>query len=204
MRKVILLFLFISNLVFAQTKNDSISNIIGFYPSKLKIINGVTIKYWDNDNPNHAITKSNGLRLGLNPLGLFTPFITVIHSIDFIGKDEMTMQNTDELEALIAEKSNVVNGIDLSLLNMEKTHINGLEINFSGGFGTKVNGLSMAPLNAHAKINGIELGVIANVSYKCNGIQIGIYNNCQNLKGIQIGLWNKNQSRSLPIINFSF
>jgi hypothetical protein len=36
------------------------------------------------------------------------------------------------------------------------------------------------------------------------GVQIALFNSSMNFKGIQIGLWNKNQKRSLPFINWNF
>ena len=36
------------------------------------------------------------------------------------------------------------------------------------------------------------------------GLQIGVVNKSKNLRGIQIGIWNVNQKRRLPLINWNF
>ena len=54
--------------------------------------------------------------------------------------------------------------------------------------------------NVSYKMNDVSIGIIkSNVT---NGVQIGVLNKAKNLKGLQIGLWNKNQHRSLPFINW--
>jgi hypothetical protein len=37
-----------------------------------------------------------------------------------------------------------------------------------------------------------------------SGLQIGIVNKSKNLRGIQIGIWNVNQKRKLPLLNWNF
>ncbi|WP_052184312.1 LA_2272 family surface repeat-containing protein [Psychroserpens sp. Hel_I_66] len=92
----------------------------------------------------------------------------------------------------IAGLSNLIekhNGIAISALGNEVYKSNGLLV----GFGNEVN-----------EFNGIQIGAINGVLDKGVGIQIGIFNKAKNFKGIQIGLWNKNDKRSFPIINWQF
>jgi hypothetical protein len=35
------------------------------------------------------------------------------------------------------------------------------------------------------------------------GLQIGIFNASKHTKGVQLGIWNKNEKRKLPIINWN-
>jgi hypothetical protein len=42
------------------------------------------------------------------------------------------------------------------------------------------------------------------MSRKTSGIQIGIYNKTLKLRGFQFGLWNVNERRSFPLINWNF
>ncbi|MFU8844655.1 MAG: LA_2272 family surface repeat-containing protein [Bacteroidales bacterium] len=36
------------------------------------------------------------------------------------------------------------------------------------------------------------------------GIQIGLINKTRRLNGVQLGIWNQNEKRSLPIVNWNF
>ena len=85
------------------------------------------------------------------------------------------------------------------------TVINGLDINASGSFESVTNGVTVsAATNNHYVINGLTIATIANSDFKCHGVQIAMFNSCKDLKGLQFGLWNKNQRRSLPFINWAF
>jgi len=79
----------------------------------------------------------------------------------------------------------------LAFLNLEPTKVNGLEIHLSGSYESVVNGLS--------------IGIVANKRDKLNGLGIGVIGNFDTeVNGVQIGLWNTNEKRSLPFINWSF
>jgi hypothetical protein len=58
--------------------------------------------------------------------------------------------------------------------------------------------------NSHYIVNGLTIGLLGNHDVRCNGVQIGLSNASTDLRGFQLGLWNRNQSRSLPFINWSF
>ncbi|MFT6127643.1 MAG: hypothetical protein ACJAVA_002135 [Flavobacteriaceae bacterium] len=83
----------------------------------------------------------------------------------------------------------------------------------------KVNGISIGGLAKEAlQHKGIQIGggtsrairrygiqVVGNNQAKTmNVIQIGLFNKTYQSTGLQIGLWNKNQDRSRPLINWSF
>ena len=98
-----------------------------------------------------------------------------------------------------------VNGCQIGFINTEPTVINGLDINASGSFESVTNGVTVsAATNNHYVINGLTIAAIANSDFKCHGVQIAMFNSCNDLKGFQFGLWNKNQRRSLPFINWAF
>ncbi len=96
---------------------------------------------------------------------------------------------------------------------------NGLLLSLTGTFTSKINGVSLSPwmsrgyihngiainllFNDYMFFNGIAIG-LKNRTYEIKGIQIGLINHAKKMKGIQIGLWNKNEHRSLPIINWGF
>ena len=179
---------------------DSIEvrNVFSFSPSKAKKVNGIDLNYWYDENHEK---QTNGLELGLNPLGVFFPFLTAIHSIPpFIHNPPK-----EDLSNLSWYKFDKVNGIRFGIAFLDPAIINGLELNVTGGFDTQVNGLSITPIiNKHLKINGLGFALLGNFDTQVRGLQIGLFNKCNSLRGLQFGLWNKNEKRSLPFINWNF
>ncbi|WP_299113380.1 LA_2272 family surface repeat-containing protein [uncultured Winogradskyella sp.] len=179
---------------------DSIEvrSVFSFSPSRAKKINGLSLKYWYSEDKTYKV---NGLELGLNPLSIFFPFLTAIHSIPpFLHNPPL-----DDLSKLDSYKFDKINGIRFGIAFLDPAIINGLELNLTGGFDTQINGVSITPLvNKHFKVNGLSVALLGNFDTQVKGIQIGLFNKCNNLKGIQIGLWNKNEKRSLPFINWNF
>ncbi|WP_439127613.1 LA_2272 family surface repeat-containing protein [Polaribacter sp.] len=195
----LVIFQFFLITISAQPKNSSsikneVQNFIGFSPSKAKTINGLGVKFWDEDFSNKKI---NGIEFGLNPLGIFFPFMTIIHSIPPYHHEPPTLSKTYNLK--------ITNGIQFGLSNLEKGQVNGLEFNISGNFNTIINGISISPsINKHYKVSGLSFAILGNFDAQVNGIQIGLFNKTNKLKGLQIGLWNKNNKRSFPFINWNF
>lgn len=141
--------------------------------------------------------KINGIELDLNPLGIFFPFMVIMHSIPPFHHEPPILLKTSILK--------VTNGIQLGLSNLEEAKINGIEFNLAGNFNTIINGISISPtINKHYKVSGISISALGNFDAEVNGIQIGLFNKTNKLRGIQIGLWNKNNKRSLPLINWNF
>ncbi len=173
-------------------------DIIVFSPSKSNKINGLNINYWYNES--NAIM-TNGLELGLSPVSVFFPFLTIVHSIPPFVHDPPSY-NRNYVDRMVFDK---VNGIRFGIAFLDPAIVNGLELNLTGGFDTKVNGLSISSvINKHMMVNGVDIAILGNFDAQVNGIQIGLFNKCDNLKGIQLGLWNKNNKRSLPFINWNF
>jgi len=114
---------------------------------------------------------------------------------------------------------------DASVYNQEASPTNvtkkGLNINaagaigdeeisgvYIGGISTNVNkleGFAFTGLNTIAmEMKGVCISGLRNQAKKARGVQIALLNSSKNFKGIQIGIWNKNQRRSLPLINWNF
>lgn len=205
-KSVVLSYLLIFNNYVAKAQNQDINhkdlsslktaNIVGFIPASNSKINGLGIKYSQIITESENNPDVNGMRLNIDPLTIFVPFLLVMHSSEI--KSEPYLDDDSLLNF------NTINGLDIGLFNGGNSKINGLEIIVSGGFGTSTNGISVGLVQKHYKMNGIEIGALRTVSNKCRGIQIGLVNNCKNLKGLQIGLWNKNQKRNFPLINWNF
>jgi hypothetical protein len=205
MKKLTLLFVFISLNIFSQNnenkiESEKVRNIFSFIPSKVDKINGLSLGVWaENLKSEKDSLKINGINIEINPLCLFG-YIRGIVRIDDIDDDSAFYKNRK-------------NGL---------TDIDGLNISIPGFFNnsSKINGLSLTPFTiCVGEINGVSISGITSCSYNLNGIsicgiynssnqvkglQIGLFNRAKKLRGFQIGLWNKNGKRSLPLINWQF
>ena len=142
-----------------------------------------------------------GIELNISPIGFFVPFVTAIHSID---PETHQVINTDVNEINFAKYKKIY-GLQIGIANLEPSVIYGLDISLSGSFESKTNGATISlVMNKHDIINGLTIAAIGNHDTYCRGVQIGLINTCRDLRGFQIGIWNKNQKRALPIINWCF
>lgn len=193
--------LLFNSLVYASDslKPDSLKpRFIAASPSKnVRNVNGILFKYYDEED-HFKPKKVNGLGMGFNFLGIFLPPL-MLFNLQLPGNDDYVM--------VPREKMNTINGLQLSLINMEPTVTNGLEINVSSNINTYAvtNGVSVSPFfNLHHEMKGVSAAPLANIGHKCRGLQIGLYNKCEDFRGIQIGGWNENGKRKLPLINWNF
>ena len=193
--------------VLDSTENVSKKYIAWYSPSTASHVYGVNFNLFPKFPEDTSLVKFtgypkiNGLELNLNPMGLFTPFVMAVHSV---GPDthEPLLETIDSLRFGESKK---INGVQLGLLNMEPSVINGLDINLTGSFESKTNGVTVSlVMNKHYVCNGITIAAIGNHDVNCNGVQIGLINSAKRMRGIQIGLWNRNEKRALPIINWCF
>ncbi|WP_298892519.1 hypothetical protein [uncultured Psychroserpens sp.] len=182
-----------------QKDSIPIRNIIGFSPSKAQKVNGLNINYWYNNEPSIS---TNGIELGVHPLGIPLTLLTITHPVKMISNAWAEMDNPEKAGYNSPGK---INGIRFGIAFLDYKTINGIEFNLAGNYATTVNGISMTPLlNAHYNVNGLGLAVFGNIDAQVNGIQIGLFNKCKKLRGLQIGIWNKNGKRSLPFFNWQF
>ena len=193
--------LLFNSLVYASDsiKADSLKpRFIAASPSKnVRNVNGILFKYYDQED-DFKPKKVNGLGMGFNFLGVFVPPLMLFN---------LRLPGNDDYIIVPREKMNTINGLQLSLINMEPTVTNGLEINVSSNINTYAvtNGVAVSPFfNLHHEIKGLSIAPLANIGQKCRGIQIGLYNQCKDFRGIQIGGWNENGKRKLPLINWNF
>ena len=198
----LIMTILISSLMHSQ---DSLSHtnekakVFGVSPSKkTKNVNGVLLKYYDEIDNEIKPKKVNGLGMGFNFLGIFLPPLMLFN---------LQLPGSNDYVIIPREKMNTINGLQLSLINMEPTVTNGLEINVSSNINTYavINGMSVSPFfNLHHEMKGVSVAPLAIIGQKCRGIQIGLYNQCKDFRGIQIGGWNENGKRKLPLINWNF
>ncbi|TZF99810.1 hypothetical protein FW781_07740 (plasmid) [Chryseobacterium panacisoli] len=200
-RILLIAVLLFNSLAYASdsVKVDSLKpRLLAASPSKnVRNVNGILFKYYDEED-HFKPKKVNGLGMGFNVIGLFLPPLMLFN-----------LQPPGNYDYVVVprEKMNKINGLQLSLINMEPTVTNGLEINVSSNIDTYAvtNGMSVSPFfNLHHEMKGVSVAPLANVGQKCRGIQIGLYNKCSDFRGIQIGGWNENGKRKFPLINWNF
>ncbi|MCB0739280.1 MAG: hypothetical protein KDC92_17355, partial [Bacteroidetes bacterium] len=170
-------------------------------------------------------TNTNGIKLELVGVGLLipiipkSPIVTNERSFKNLLKKPLSERinglnistmgswcdcKTNGLVAgLMAQIHREVNGISTVLyMNFTQKH-NGLMLAmFNDSY--KMNGLQIGLGNNGYRVNGLQIGLIGNHAYQMHGLQIGIYNMALDFKGLQLGIWNVNDKRKLPFINWSF
>ncbi len=196
---------------FAQ--NDSIAHlnpsdferryVAWISPSQATHVYGFMFNLWAKDGlPNDGnYPKIYGTEINLNPIALVAIPVLAIYALG----PETHQPTAETLDSINFQYFKKIYGLQVGTISMEPTIINGLDINVGGSFGSKVNGVTISGvMNKHYFVNGVTIAVVGNHDTKCNGVQIGLINSCRQLKGFQFGLWNENQKRSLPLINWCF
>lgn len=173
------------------------------------------IKKWAWVTPTN-VNKISGLNLGLQTWTLADNDSLVIHGVN-LNADLLTTFVVGYAVARLT-RADLPDTVDKT--NM-KSKIAGLSISGGGVIGdfkmcglaingivsgvTEVNGVQITCLlNVSQEFKGVMIGGICNASTKGRGLQIGLFNLCKDLKGVQLGLWNVNNKRKLPIINWDF
>ena len=208
MKKTLLSIIFLLFVLSVNSQIDTTETKIKKYlawvsPSDATHIYGLMFNIWPRDafEEYETYPKIYGAELNLNPVGIIFPFFYAIHLIS----PDHYKPPSEKIETLDFDSFKKIYGIQIGLLNIEKSIINGLDINAAGSLDSKTNGLTIsAVMNKHYIMNGLTVAPFGNHDLKCKGVQIGLINSCKDLKGLQLGLWNKNQKRSLPIINWCF
>jgi hypothetical protein len=187
---------------YIATKIDSSKfktrNFVWLSPMHAKEINGIAIGVaTGNSMFSEMPVKINGLNLNVD-------FITGLAGMMFTPYTFYEMSVKRFNDSLENEGSNTINGISLSAGGVvEGSKFNGIFINGGLCESYKANGIFVSGVrNIFQNIRGISVSALRNDAYECKGIQIALINNCKHLKGLQIGLWNVNNKRKLPFINW--
>ncbi|KAA6303082.1 MAG: hypothetical protein EZS26_000685 [Candidatus Ordinivivax streblomastigis] len=197
-RFLIAFFLFFSVAeLYAQTEKNS-KYIVWFSPSKATDIYGIRFNVLpiENEIPSHIF----GIELNICPIvvgtfGMAVPYFFMKSTYDI--RDD----NLSEINFGAYKK---VYGLQIGPLSYEPSVICGLDINLMS-IESKVHGITVSCFTGqHDVVNGFAISAIGNNDIQCNGAQVGLFNTCSDLRGFQFGLWNKNQKRALPIINWNF
>lgn len=189
----------LSNIYLKRTKPKKITNYIGLYPTRNTQVNGIAINFIaDFDDDTITSTLTNGIEIDIDMLSALGVFYNILSLFE---DESFTEPNSCLIDYKYIKK---INGLNLNLVNFKPMVTNGLYFGVTS-IRNITNGISFSVLrNRNSKINGISLSLLGNHDVSCNGIQIGLINTTSNLKGIQIGLWNKNEKRQFPFINWNF
>ena len=179
---------------------------------------------YGNDN---RLTRTFGVRLEVFPLSFFyflapkTPISNNEETYQSFMNGHTTQQiyglnlSTGTFEGIDAYGVSVTgfmhysrknNGISIAGMSNSIERANGIIIGFGGNEVFQGNGIMLASVwgNGAIRFNGVQISVENVIFEKGRGVQIGFFNRAKNFRGIQLGLWNKNDKRSFPIINWQF
>lgn len=193
-------------------------------------VNGLVIGAGHFDSQYINKQTINGINLEANPMVIAIPFFVfyipeiISQNKVNIDKDSLQIIKIVKMKPLIQMNGlNIssgcfmtaanVNGISVSLFNKINT-MNGINVTGFGLQSDVLNGLSVGAYNGTNQLNGATIGLF-NETYNSKGLQIGFYNysvvnsgvqigvfNMSKSRGFQIGLWNINNKRSMPFINW--
>lgn len=96
-----------------------------------------------------------------------------------------------------------VNGISIAGLTQVNWRINGISVSCMVNATETMNGIQYGTVNICESVRGIQIGMGVRTD-QLRGIQIGFINSSRNTRGLQFGLWNINEKRKLPILNWNF
>jgi len=196
--------------------------------SKNTDVVGLSLGFYPNDfDKKHYLTRTYGIRVEAFPLS-FIYFLAprspisrseeayqasingkVSQQIYGINLSTGTFENIDACGVSVTgfmHYSRKNNGISIAGLTNTIERANGIVIGFGGNEVYQGNGIMLSSVwgNGVMRFNGIQISAENYIFEKGRGIQIGLFNSAKNFRGIQLGLWNKNDKRSLPLINWQF
>jgi hypothetical protein len=184
-----------------ETKNVDKKYVVWYSPSPATDVYGLMFNFFPTrKDVEPEYPNIYGMEFNISPAGLLALMAIVPYAI-IPNTDIKTHENRVQNDSY-----KQICGLQVGILNFEPSIIHGIDINpFLSLEDSQVNGLTISGLaNQHETVNGLTVAVIGNNDAHCRGVQVGLFNTCADLRGIQIGLWNKNQRRSLPLINWSF
>lgn len=110
-----------------------------------------------------------------------------------------TTTSMNGLNISAGNKFNDFSGLSVTALGTIADHQNGLSVGIYNGNNDLV-GASIGIYNQSYQLSGLHLGIF-NQTRINRGLQIGVLNK-SNSKGFQLGLWNINNKRSMPFLNW--
>lgn len=149
------------------------------------------------ESPEKRSSTTNGIRAELIGAGIVT---LLLNDSPLVIRDSAVFAKA---QIPVSER---INGVSLSALGTVcNCIINGVNVGLVGHIYYQVNGLTASGfMNYSRKHHGVQIAIIGNRSYEVKGLQIALFNETKKLWGVQLGLWNVNERRKLPLINWNF
>ncbi|WP_299255351.1 hypothetical protein [uncultured Aquimarina sp.] len=180
-------------------KRDTyVSRKIGVVPFNVDEVNGFALSLSTAPFNDDETLKVNGFLIEVEPINLFAYTFGFMNGLLF-SSDSSLARNKDDMNVFIK-------GLTISAVgSMSKSRQSGVTL---GGVYTGIytmRGFSLTGVHTMTyDFEGVMISGVRNQSRMGKGVQIGLFNSCKDLRGIQFGLWNKNERRSLPFINWQF
>lgn len=200
---ITLSLLLVSLTTYTQNKTP-----IWAFPSCGNTIHGIAVGLADIKDS--CITNVNGIRLEAIGLGLGIGFLGFRPSSDINDSIIMNQPATGTINGINLSLFGTINpdnlnGLTIGGFAQALNDVNGVMISLAGNISTEFSGLQLSFMGNDAySVKGVQLCFASNSTNILNGVQIALFNRSQKTKGIQIGLWNVNEKRKLPIINWCF
>lgn len=187
----------------APNEHPRKTRVFNLYPAVQHNTNGLSLSVWGEalrDYREIDLPTVNGVDINLNP---WAP-------IAFLGGSmaisDLNVNGEWQDSSLVEAKFKKVNGLRIGLLQDDPTYVQGVQAHLVGNLWTVVKGVSLAGYcGRHYELHGVGISTLFNQDQITRGVQVALfYNQSEDLEGFQFGLWNKNQKRSLPFVNWSF
>ena len=148
--------------------------IVGVWPSDVDQVNGLMFNFWSKDVNEKQLREgtidlptTNGIELNLNPAGPIAAGMFFFYGL-LDGRYQVPL---DERDPSLFKNYRKINGVQIALLNMEPTAMNGLEIHLAGSFQSTVNGISISfVMSKRYRLNGLGIGLVGNSDTEVNGV----------------------------------
>ena len=165
-------------------------------------IYGITLNPWTSK---YNLSKKLSIYGGHIQFCPLAPFVIMYNIPSFFSK-EIFERNPSRFDTLPnSDERKIIYGLNITCADWGFSEVNGLDLNIGASEVINVNGVSISGLyNVNSCINGLAVSILCNRNGICNGIEVSLINNTIKLHGFQIGLWNINQKRSLPLLNWCF
>jgi len=216
---VVVIMMLISVSIFGQ-KNRKAYFPVWSYHSENSDIYGLSLGVLPKDTFNDtSLTRSYGVRVEAPGFGLFyfmapksfirggakkDKIIEKVYGFNLSGGSLRGMEVNGFSAGFVGQYLQKMNGIAIASIGNSVEEQKGVMIAFMVNEMYTGTGLSVALGNHADYYKGIQIGGSNGIEKKGTGLQIGVYNDSKDFRGIQIGLWNKNERRSLPFINWQF
>lgn len=155
-------------------------------------------------------TTTNGLRLEVPGPGLFLAFIprapwdTAHGHADPAPPKHKQPEKVNGLNlSALGSMCYRVNGISLGTIAQINWRVNGISVSGGMNLAEKHNGIQVAAMSLSEEMHGLQIGISVASEYM-RGVQFGFMTSSKNTRGLQFGLWNVNEKRKLPIVNWNF